>query len=86
MTFGDALILLKTFKAQFAQGKDACPTRTGFIMSVPIFSWLSHVSVFSLYWFAQVIYDAEELLRGNDDSIANDVVQLFSSEVISRET
>lgn len=32
----------------------------------------------------QVIYDADELLRGNDDSIADDVIQMFSSEVISR--
>ncbi len=31
--------------------------------------------------FPQVIYDADELLRGNDDSIADDVIQMFSSEV-----
>ena len=30
---------------------------------------------------SQVIYDADDLLRGNDDSIADDVVQMFSSEV-----
>ena len=31
--------------------------------------------------FPQVIYDADELLRGNVDSIADDVIQMFSPEV-----
>ena len=31
--------------------------------------------------FLQVVYDADALSRGNIDSIADDVIQMFSSEV-----